>query len=323
MNDGMYHIDCEQAHQMVDRSISGELTPDERRMFDAHLAGCTTCSELLRSLESVRNIVRRAVGNQAVPVALGANVRSALAREQGAVNTPPNPLSRGGLRNEGREDGNSSGVPSWWRYAVAAAVAVILFGSWYFFVADRGDQSTIVERSVDSLDSTPTASPVEAEVAQVLNIGVLDHIGCAVTFHSSPDLRVTPEEILSGMKEYAGLVPIVRERLKGYRVTVAHQCTIRGRDYIHMILHRGDTMVSIAITKKKQGETFPGQAIAAATESSTPIYQARVDDYQSSGFQTDRYLVFAIANQTREENLRIASALAAPVTEFLGKVKVG
>jgi hypothetical protein len=125
------------------------------------------------------------------------------------------------------------------------------------------------------------------------------------------------------MKEYAGLVPIVRERLGGYRVTVAHQCTIRGRDYIHMILHRGDTMLSIAITRRKQGEEFPRQAIAATTAESLPIYQARLDDYESSGFQTDGYLVFAVASQTREENLRIASVLAAPVAEFLGKVKVG
>jgi anti-sigma factor (TIGR02949 family) len=322
MKDGMNHIDCEEAHQMIDRYISDELPRDERQLFEAHLAECQPCSELLRSLEGVRMVVRRAVGSQSVPATLQANVRGRVARERmavQAVNTPPNPLSRGGLRNG---EGNIEAAPSWWRYAVAAALAVILFGSWYFFIADRRDQSTIVERPVDTLDSPPTTSPVEAQVVQVLNIGVMDHIGCAVTFHSSPDLRVTPEEILSGMKEYAGLVPIVRERLQGYRVTVAHQCTIQGRDYIHMILHRGDTMVSIAITKRQPGEAFPRQAIAAATESSTPIYQARLDDYQSSGFQTDGYLVFTIANQTREENLRIASALAAPVAEFLGKMKV-
>lgn len=337
MNDGMNHIDCEQAHQMADRYISNELSPDERRIFDAHLAGCTSCSELLHSLEGVRSVVRRAVGNQAVPVALGTNVRDVVARERGAVNTPlaadtpptakpspkANPLSRGGLRNREGNDGYGQVVPSWWRYAVAAAVAMVLFGSWYFFISDRHKSSTIVERIVDSLDSSPTAHSVETEVARVLNIGVTDHIGCAVTYHSSPDEQVTPEEIISEMEEYAGLVPIVRERLEGYRVTVAHQCTIRGRDYIHMILHRGDTMVSIAITRKSQGEEFPQQAIAAATESAVPIYQVRLDRYQSAGFQTDDYMIFAVANQTREENLRIASVLAAPVSEFLGKVKVG
>ena len=98
MNDGMNHIDCEQADQMVDRYISGELPPDERRLFDAHLAGCTSCSELLHSLESVRSVVRRTVGSQSAPATLRAGVRGMMARERAAVNTPPNPLSRGGLR---------------------------------------------------------------------------------------------------------------------------------------------------------------------------------------------------------------------------------
>jgi hypothetical protein len=308
MHTGTNHIDCENARPLIDRRLNNNLSPEEEGLLQAHLAACPSCSAELRMAGDIQALVRRAVNNVETPVMLRERVAGVTSQRDPTGRIIP---FEGGAASHRSER-------SWWRYAAAAAIAIALLGSWFLFFDTRTEAPTIAG---DPVDTAQRVTAVEAQLAEVLRIGVADHIRCGVTFHSSTEEQFTPEQIVREMGEYEGLVPIVREHLGDYRVAVAHQCTIGGRKYVHLILRRGEEMVSIAITRRKPGEAFPHDAQPAGT-SSTPIYQARLDDYHSAGFQTDEYFAFVVSDRPHEENMQMASVLAGPMVEFLGKMRV-
>jgi hypothetical protein len=173
---------------------------------------------------------------------------------------------------------------------------------------------------------------VSSHLGALMRIGLRDHIHCSV-FRQYPKNPPTPEEILNprfetGVKaispQYAGLIPIVRSLVpKNYRMTLAHQCTYKGREYIHLSLMDESNTLSLVITRKVNGESFHVEnLLPALNESGIPMYQAGVQRFQISAFETTDYLVYFISDLGKQQNTKLMLALAPPVKGFLAKIEL-
>ena len=172
---------------------------------------------------------------------------------------------------------------------------------------------------------------VSSQIGALMRVGLRDHIHCSV-FRKYPKNPPTVEEILNprsekGVKpistEYAGLIPIVRGIVpENYRMTLAHQCTYIGREYIHLSLKDESNMLSLVITKKVHGESFrAADMLPALSESGIPMYQAGVQRFQISAFETSDYLVYFISDLGKQQNTDLMLALAPLVNGFLAKLE--
>jgi hypothetical protein len=173
---------------------------------------------------------------------------------------------------------------------------------------------------------------VSSQIGSLMRIGLRDHIHCSV-FRKYPKNPPTAEEILNpksekGVKpistEYAGLIPIVRNLVpENYRMTLAHQCTYGGREYLHLSLKDESNMLSLVITKKVHGESFrAAEMLSAFSESGIPMYQAGVQRFEISAFETSDYLVYFISDLGKKRNTELMLALAPPVKGFLARLEL-
>lgn len=308
MSDADDHIDCDQARELIDSHASAEKSPEMWHILQSHVAGCRACSQELHIAVAARDVVRRAVNSVEIPSSLRERVRQ--------VATGLTPIGQADSITHG--DVERRVDRSWWRYA--AAVAIALLGGWYLFLAVHPSRPSVAGAPGERSRTTVATGAIERELAEVLRIGVSDHVHCGVAFHSSPEEQYTPDQIIDGLGEFQGLVPIIRERLASYRVSMAHRCTIGGRRFVHLVLWRDHDMVSLAITLAHKGEVFPDGATPADTLP-LPVYQAHLDIYHSAGFRAGEYLVFVVGEHSPEENIRMASALAMPLAELLETIK--
>jgi rSAM/selenodomain-associated transferase 1 len=187
----------------------------------------------------------------------------------------------------------------------AAAMIAVLIGSWAALDSMNSRKAQSFEASLD-------------QSAQVLKIGLSDHINCAV-MHGQANRRFTPEQMAERMgADYIGLVPVVKEKAPaGYEVVVAHKCHTDKREFVHMILKNEDKVLSLIITKKS-GEAFPKNAALEVIEAAgIPLYEARMQDYEVAGFETRDYLGFIVSNLSKDDNLQIASTITPAVRLLL------
>ena len=122
--------------------------------------------------------------------------------------------------------------------------------------------------------------------------------------------------------QYAGLVPLVKEKVPDeYRIILAHRCSYQGRNYIHMVLKGPSALVSLVITRKNSGESFPNFKLAAVMQpAGVPVYRGGVERFQVAAFETPAYLAFLISDLPAENNLQLAAGLAPGVHEFLSNL---
>lgn len=279
--------ECIPTLALLDRHLSGELEPGERAVVEAHLAQCEHCRGELDEQRRVRDAVRTAIARTSVPADLADAIR---ARRAADVTVP---LRRPALR---------------WIYA-AAATLVVAIGAWVLL------RDTSIDPQI-----TSGMTPSEVQLATVLSVGLTDHIRCAVDAGFGDEVY-THEEILEKLDErYAGLAEIVRRAAPGYRLNVGHRCTFGGRGYVHLILRKGPSVISLAITERRETDALPDPALAATAAQGLPIFAGRQHGYEVAGFESGRYLVFAISDLGEHEHLALASAIAQPVDLFLKRL---
>jgi hypothetical protein len=168
---------------------------------------------------------------------------------------------------------------------------------------------------------------VSTRVGALMSIGLKDHIHCSV-FRKYPRKLPATEELLHPMPEegvkaispqYARLIPIVRSLMpETYRMTLAHQCTYKGREFIHLSLMDKSNMLSLGITRKVNRESFRAEdMLLALGESGIPMYQVGVQRFEISAFETSDYLVYFISDLDKRRATELMLALAPQVLGFL------
>ena len=273
---------CEQMRERLDAYLSRELTQETNREVERHLKSCPQCAAELETRARVRAQLQTAVRATPVPVGLDAKVRRAV---------------RGGVRD-------NASRPRTGLWAVAAAAAVIVCAALVGLLRERAYPEQAILRKTSG------------RLAALLNIGLRDHLHCAV-FRRYSKQPVAARQMDADLgPEFAALVPLVQAKLPGdFRVIQGHRCIAGGRQYTHLIISGGaggGKLVSLVLTRKLSSESLSGG-----------IYQTGVDRFQVVGFQSRDYLAYVISDLDASQNLQLEAALAPVVREYLAAHALG
>jgi Putative zinc-finger len=275
---------CEKIRGYLDSYLRNELLVETNHEVLKHLEACRECSAELENRARLKNALHLAVERQPVPAGLEERIRSHI---------------------RARSFGFRS-LHTQWALAIAAAL-LLAVGSWEIF----------------RVFTHEAGSALGGRAAAVLKIGASDHIQCAIN-HQMSSRRFTFEQMSRSMgPEYIGLVSIVKERMPiGYEIVVAHKCHVNQREFVHLIIRNREKILSLVVTLKG-ADSFEGKNLVAALKSSgIPLYKGLVERYQVAGFESRDHLVFLVSDLSEGENLQLASSLAAPVGEFLTRLRI-
>ena len=281
---------CKKIRSYLDSYLNDELLVETNHEVLRHLEGCKDCARVLEDRTRVKSLLRQAVRRDVAPAALRERIAQDLRRKDSRINALWS---------------FNTGLG----WAVAAALVVMIIGSWAVFNSLNSRKPQSQEVALD-------------QSAQILRIGLNDHINCAIV-HEQANERFTPEKMVERLgADYAGLLPVVKEKAPaGYEVVIAHRCHVDKREFVHMILKDDEKVLSLVITKKN-GEAFPESAAPDVFRvAGTPLYEARLQDYEVAGFETRDYLGFVVSNLAPQDNLQIASTFAPVVRDFLARME--
>ena len=153
--------------------------------------------------------------------------------------------------------------------------------------------------------------------AELLRVGLNDHVHCGVA-GGYPHMTERHEMVEGLGPEFASMLQPVIDRVSTDRsepdtVESAHRCTVNGRSYIHIVLRRQGTLISVILTRRGESESFP-RALAARVihASGIDIHADSLDGYSVSGFETGGWLGYVVSGLPAPENEAI-SVRVAPV----------
>ena len=266
---------CRRIRAWLHAYLNDELSVESVAEVARHLKGCVRCSAELAEMEKLRAKLRGAVADDTAPADLRRIVQGRLDREYRRRRT------------------------QW--LAIAAALAISMGGG---FVASKKitgylpHELLAIELEVRSL---------VREVAAAYAPAIIDHVHCAL-YRSGPKTEVMPEKVAMELGDQAPVADIVKQAAgDDATLLIAHKCHFGGREYVHMILMKGEGLVSVVITDKQDGETLgPG------------LEATQAGRFQIAGFEAGGRLAFVISDLSAEANLEMARALEAPIRAFVG-----
>jgi hypothetical protein len=200
----------------------------------------------------------------------------------------------------------------WLLRLIPAAPAIAVFAG--FAVAYQLGHLRLTVSSQESYIGS-----VSMRIATLMRVGLGDHIHCAV-FRTYPKNPPTTQEFIEKMNpQYAGLIPIVRSQVPdSYRMMLAHQCSYHRRQFVHLSLMNDSNMLSLVITRKRDGESFDTEdMLPALVQAGIPMYQSSVQRFQISAFETRDYLIYFISDLPKQQNTELMLALGPKVKDFL------
>jgi len=276
---------CKKLRAYLDSYLNNELLVETTHEVLRHLEHCPACVEALENRRRVKQLLKTAVMKESASPALQEKIRKSIRKD------------------------SSRGWPVWMLVAAAAVLLIAV--------------SIAGLRLWDRTASTRPETVAEMAGAQILQVGLKDHVHCALDSGLANRVFTEAEMREKLGPEFFGLVGMVKEKLPGnYQVVVGHRCKANGREYVHLILKSPETALSLVVTKKN-GESFTQNHVAAILESAgVPIFGAHMNNLEVAGFETPDYLAFVVSDLSREDNLQMASALAPPVQAFLSKLNV-
>lgn len=263
---------CERTRRQMDAYLSNELLVETTDEMLLHLENCAACSSEVESRMRVREALQRAAGRHSVPEELSEAVHQRLKKAQ----SPRFWTAR---------------APAW---ALAlAGVAVIVI------VAIAGQRWMRMDRAKEM-------------VAGVLQLGVSDHLHCAIRGHNYPDVANPPEALRKKLgPQYAQLLPAVEKKLLGFQVLEAHICSVPDspRKYVHVITRGQGTILSVILTKR-DGQNLPAGSFATSSLGNVNFYEKRLEGMSVAGFQVGGYFGFVVSNLGQHETDQLAEGLA-------------
>ncbi len=278
---------CAQVSSYLDSHTNDELLVEANGDIQRHLEKCRNCAGELESRVRLKNLLQRAVGQEIAPAALRARIQESVRASQPST-----------ILAFSRQ-----------RMALAAcAFAVVCLGVW----------SVVRERNAGQVNLDGNLSE---QMRKVLNIGLSDHVHCALDNEVKKDF-FTFEQVPAAVRpEYVELISSVKRQVgDGYEVAT-HSCAVDGREFIHVILKRGENVLSLVITKEN-GVGFESVAhVASFDAEGTPLYRGRLQNLEVVGFETPSHLAFVVSNLPETDNLQFASNVAPSVRDFLAKME--
>ncbi len=225
-------------------------------------------------------------------------VRDGLRRVVMAESAPPGLETR--IRAELRKQASSGKERSWfpyWLVAVAAGLALVATG-------------TVIHRQKQTV------------ALQVLALGLEDHVVCAMGGHyppTPPDMAKISSDMGS---QYARLVPGVMHQLSEFQFVEGHRCEIGGRQYPHVILRQGETLVSLSLLEKNPAESFPkGILNGSDAIGGLNLFRDGKEGYSVAGFETTKHFVYVSSKFDSDKNFALALRIAPIAAEVLRPIE--
>jgi hypothetical protein len=162
------------------------------------------------------------------------------------------------------------------------------------------------------------ASPRLATMNAVLQVGLNDHLHCAVIRQTANRPKLPTNKLAA---EWHELVPVVERHVPGdLPFSLAHECQYRGRKFIHLTFRNDNSLLSLVIARKQDGESLAAaNLLPALSHSGIPLYAAGSQQFQIAAFEEPQYLVFTISDLPAAKNLDLLIAMAPVVRKFLDK----
>jgi hypothetical protein len=205
----------------------------------------------------------------------------------------------------------------WIPQLVSTTAAAAIIGG--FTIAYQLGHLRLTVRSQESYIAS-----VSTHISSMMRVGLGDHLHCSV-FRKFPKNPPATEEFIAAMgPKYSGLIPIVRSNVpESYRLTQAHQCKYHGRPFIHLSLMDGSNLLSLIMTRKTPGEALNSEKLLPALiQSEIPMYQASIQRFQMTAFETRSYMVYFVSDLPGEKNTEYMLAMAPQVKDFLKKLEL-
>ena len=154
-------------------------------------------------------------------------------------------------------------------------------------------------------------------IKKLFRIGADDHVHCAIAgVYPRQTQRVQME---LGLGPFAPMLQPVLDQAGGLPVVSAHRCTAEGRNYVHIILRQDRTLISVVLTRRMQGDTFP-RAIGVRTvhAADITIHEGMSENYSVAGFQSGDFLAYIVSNLPDGQNNDLAVRLAPVIRKYTG-----
>ena len=209
----------------------------------------------------------------------------------------------------------SDAVPSRarnWRVALTTAGALVLCAIAAFeyqhgaFRLSRASQDAYI-------------ASISVYVPRILRVGLGDHVHCAV-YRKYPERPESVQQMIVDLApKFAPLLPMVRSRVpENLPLVMAHRCTYKHRLFVHFTFRNSDTLLSLVIAHKQDGEQLSGSELGQAlTQSGIPIYRSDVQRFQIAAFDAGEYIAYVISDLSSGQNSQIAAALSPDIRSFL------
>jgi len=225
------------------------------------------------------------------------------------VQTPPFMEAR--IRAALRADAGLSRAPRW-RVVLTAAGALVLCAVGAFeyehgaFRFNRGSQDAYI-------------ASISTYVPRVLRVGLGDHVHCSI-YRRYPEHPESLQKMIADLgPDFAPLLPLVQSKVPGHlQLVMAHRCSYKHRQFVHFTFKNSDTLLSLVIAHKQQGEQLSGPELGQALmQSGIPIYLSEVQRFQIAAFDAGDYLAYVVSDLSSSQNSQIAAALSPEVQSFL------
>jgi hypothetical protein len=278
--------ECKTIKSYMDSYLNDELLVETNHEVLKHLASCKDCAVELEGRLRLKNALQTAVRKDVAPIGLQQRIQRDIRKPK-------------------------SGYDYQWRtwMIAAAAMLVLTMGGWGVFRAIKPGEKSAFEVA-------------KQQDAEVLNIGLTNHLHCAVD-RQFADKHFTDEEMTTKLgAEFIGLVSLMKEKVQGnYEIVVGHRCHLKQREYVHLILKNQDKVMSLVLTKKN-GEAFSKATLGnVLMASGVPLHASLMQNYEVTGFETRDYLAFLVSNLQKQESDAIAANIAPAVRDYLARME--
>ena len=103
---------------------------------------------------------------------------------------------------------------------------------------------------------------------------------------------------------------------------MAHKCQYHNRDFVHISLKDGSSVLSLMIARKNPGESFDASGLLPSLiHAGIPVYQSNVQRFAMTSFETRDYLVYLISDVPSKENTELMLAMDTDIRNFLQQLE--
>jgi len=149
----------------------------------------------------------------------------------------------------------------------------------------------------------------------LLRIGADDHTHC--TLAGKYPHQADKKEMTLGLGLFGPMLQPVLDQAAGDEVVAAQQCTVNDRTYFQIVLQRGRTLISVALTKRGDADAFPRAVMAkTVTASGTTVHEGEVDGYSVAGFESGVYMAYVVAALPQDETSALAARLVPVIRHY-------